>query len=601
LGGAKWAGKDVAGELTDRIDLRLADPKLLTAVEQYCAQRLESLRGFRLSWWANWAELASLFLPRRYKWFVTPNNYGRGSPINQRIVDETGVLAARILYTGLLSGLTSPTKPWFSFGLAGEDELEEGPAQQWLAAVSERTLDILGGTNFYQMWAQALHDLVVFGSSPMIQYEHPTKVVHFHTPCAGEYMFALSADLEVDTLYREYTYTLSELVKEFGLENVSASSKQAYMSPSNLDMEVVVCHAMEPNLMIYQAAKPIGYVVPKRFKFREVYWERGGSGNGTQQTSHLLRAAGFREQPFSGLRWDVTSNDPYGRSPGMDAYPAVAQLQVQQRRLAEAIEKQVRPPMIGSAMMRNEPMDINAGGITFVNNPQAEGFKPAFTVQPNVSEMTENIKEVQARVFRIFFNDLFLGISQLGTVRSATEIEARQSETLIQIGPVIERTESELDRTLGRTFAVCQRRGMYPPPPPELAGRTLTINYVSLFSEVQRAALTNAIERFVSFVGTVAGSISPQAWDNVDEDEMIDEYAERIHVPPNILRSVKAVMQIRAQRAQEQQQAAALQVGSAAASGAATLSKADVGGGQNALQAMLGTGGPGSQPMAAAA
>lgn len=236
--------------MTARTNLRVADDRLLIATEQHCTQRLESLRGFRLSWWANWAELASLFLPRRYRWFVTPNNYGRGSPINQRIVDETGVLAARVLYTGLLSGLTSPTKPWFMAALAGEEDLPEGPAQQWLATCTDRMLEVLAGTNFYPMWAQALHDLVVFGSSPMIQYEHPTKVVHFHVPCAGEYMFALSNDLEVDTLYREYTYTLSELVKEFGLENVSTSSRVAYMSPSNLDQEVVVCHAMEPNLMI---------------------------------------------------------------------------------------------------------------------------------------------------------------------------------------------------------------------------------------------------------------------------------------------------------------------------------------------------------------
>jgi hypothetical protein len=80
---------------------------------------------------------------------------------------------------------------------------------------------------------------------------------------------------------------------------------------------------------------------------------------------------------------------------------------------------------------------------------------------------------------------------------------------------------------------------------------------------------------------------------------MIDEYAKRINVPPKILRSVKAVMQIRAQRAAEQQQQTALQVGQAAAQGAATLSKADVGGGQNAQQAMLGTGGPGAQQAAA--
>ena len=71
---------------------------------------------------------------------------------------------------------------------------------------------------------------------------------------------------------------------------------------------------------------------------------------------------------------------------------------------------------------------------------------------------------------------------------------------------------------------------------------------LAFFAEVQRAAATAAIERFVQFVGTVAGSISPQAWDNVDEDEMIDEYAERINLPPKIIRALKEVLAIRAQR-----------------------------------------------------
>ncbi len=51
------------------------------------------------------------------------------------------------------------------------------------------------------------------------------------------------------------------------------------------------------------------------------------------------------------------------------------------------------------------------------------------------------------------------------------------------------------------------------------------------------------------------------------------------------------VLQIRAQREQSQQAAAALQTGQAVAQGAQTLSQTDVGGGQNALAMMFGGGG----------
>lgn len=554
-----------------------------------CAARMETMRGYRIPWWVHWSALAEMLLPRRYKYFITPNNYARGTPINQAIVDETGVLAARTLATGLLSGLTSPTKPWFRLGLAGvEGDLPEGPIKQWLADCTTRMLEVYAESNFYQAMGVAFHDLVVFGSASLIQYEDKEDVVRFYNPELGSFMFGLSNRLEVDTTYREYTYTVSEVVKEFGLENCSENVKTLYRSPSSLDTEIVVGHAMEPNLTTYVGGSEIGYVVPKSFPYREVYWEKWG-GSGTQQRNTIMRASGFREKPFSGLRWDVTSNDPYGRSPGMDALPAVRQLQIEQRRKAEAIDKMVRPPMVASVSMKNEPMDILPGGVSYVADPAAAGFKPAFTVEPRIAEMMEDLKEVQSRVADIFFNNLFLMISQLDTVRTATEIDARREEKLILLGPVIERLENEgLDEVLERTFAVMQRRGLLPPPPPEIAGYPLSIRYISLLAEAQRAASTAAIERLLALAGNLV-AVKPDALDNINVDETITRYADLLNVPPDLLNPEKLIMQMRQARAQQEQAQAALAVGSVAATGAKTLSETQVGqGGGSALDALLG-------------
>ena len=61
-----------------------------------------------------------------------------------------------------------------------------------------------------------------------------------------------------------------------------------------------------------------------------------------------------------------------------------------------------------------------------------------------------------------------------------------------------------------------------------------------------------------------------------------------MNVSPDVIRDLKQIAAIRANREQAQQTQAALQVGTAAAQGAQTLSQTDVGGGQNALQAMIG-------------
>lgn len=567
------------------MDLQSLDQTCLLALRSSCSVRIESLRGYRLSWWAYWAQLAEMYLPYRYRWFVTPNQYNRGSPMNQSIVDETGVLSARTLATGLLANLTSPTKPWFRLEVKGYSPLSEGPVQEWLAECTKRMLDVYGGSNLYNSLGVAYRDMGVFGSASMIQYEDDEDVIRFYVPSLGEFFFGLDNRLTVSTLYREYTYTLQEAVDEFGLTNLSVSSQMAYRTGgANKDLEVVICHAIEPNDEVFFQNASCGRILPSRFKFREIYWEQA-SGQGVDRNS-ILRVSGFLEKPFIGLRWDVTSNDAYGRSPGMDALPATRQLQIEQRRKAEAIDKMVRPPMVASVAMKNEPSSILPGAITYSSDPK-DGFRPAFTVEPRIQEMMEDLKEVQARVESIFFVDLFRMISDLQTVRTATEIEARQQEKLILLGPVIERTETEgLDEIINRTFAIMSRRGLFPPPPAEIAGRAISIQYISILAEAQRAASTTAIERLFAFAGNLAAAI-PQILDNLDADAAIDHYADLLNVPPDIIRATKDVAEIRAARDEQTRQAQSLQAGLAMAQGANTLSKTDVGGGQNALQRVL--------------
>jgi len=574
------------------VNLKSRNPQDIIALTAYSQQRMETLRSYRIAFWAHWALLAEMFLPRRYRWFITPNQFNRGSPLNQAIVDETGLLAARTLATGLLSGLTSPTKPWFRLGLSGIDDLPEGAVKMWLAECTERLLQVYAQSNFYQSLGTAYHDLGVFGSAPLLQYEDTADVVRFYVPCAGEYFFGLDNRLQVDTLYREYTYTISEAVKEFGLENLSESSRQLAKSASSLDTEIVIGHAVEPNTTVYASGVECGYVVPKSFPYREVYWEKSSGGAGSQQISSMIRASGFRERPFVGLRWDVTSNDPYGRSPGMDALPAVRQLQIEQRRKAEAIDKMVRPPMVASVSMKNEPMDTLPGGVSFVSDPAAAGFKPAYTVNPQISEMKEDILAVQQRVGEVFFVPLFRMISSEDKVQTATWVDAAREEKLILLGPVIERIENEgMDEIITRTFAIMQRRGLLPEPPPEIAGAPISIQYISLLAEAQRASSTASIERLAQFTGGLV-AVKPDVFDNIDADKMVTKYADLLNVDPEVMRATAQVAAIRQGRAQQEQAAAALQVGMEAVNAGKTLSETQVGaGGGSALDAILGIAG----------
>src|SRR5260370_564910 len=82
-------------------------------LRRFVEGRLLGMRVNRYRWWTHGRELADYLLPRRYKWLITPNQMARGSPINNHILDSTGTLAARNLASGMMSGISSPTRPWF--------------------------------------------------------------------------------------------------------------------------------------------------------------------------------------------------------------------------------------------------------------------------------------------------------------------------------------------------------------------------------------------------------------------------------------------------------------------------------------------------------
>jgi hypothetical protein len=179
-------------------------------------------------------------------------------------------------------------------------------------------------------------------------------------------------------------------------------------------------------------------------------------------------------------------------------------------------------------------------------------------------------------------------ISQLETVRSATEIDARREEKLIHLGPVLERFYNEgLDPALKRVFGIAQRAGLLPEPPPELVDSQIEVQYVSILSDAQKASGTIAIERFLQMSGQLLG-VYPDTQGIPNVEELLREYAESIGIKPKGLHSREEVAQSMAAKQQQEQLAQTAGIGQQLAQGAKVLSDADIGGGQNALQAMMG-------------
>ena len=566
---------------------------------RYSNGRLMGLRVNRYSWWVHWRELADYLLPRRYKWLITPNLMARGSPINQHILDSTATLCAYRLASGLVSGKSSPTSPWFRLKVGKLDSTQTSPVSLWLAECERLLYLIFAESNFYNSIAVFYLDLVVFGTASLLEYEDFKTVINFINPCLGEYYIDIDGKYRPTIFYREFTMTVDACVKEFGKENVSAPILQLFedKSGANRTRELIIAHSIEPN-DDGDAAK---FGFSPRYAYREAYWEWGGSTSpqgGSNSTPGFLRRRGYYEKVAITGRWDLVSNDPYGRSPGMDGLPDTKQLQLESRRKAQAIDKMVNPPLVADIQLKNQPANLTPGGITYVNGFQAAGkpgFASVYETKFPVQEITQDLAEVKARLSQVFYNDILRVASQYETRSNVTAVEwdLRKSESLVMLGPVLERIDVEvLKPIIERTFAIANRAGILPPAPAEIQGQLMNIEFISMLTQAQQAAASAGIERVLQLAGGIVG-VDPSVMDNIDIDYALDKYSSLLNNDPKMIRAPDALTAIRQQRAQQNQQAQQAAIAQQLSQGAKNLSQSDVGGGQNALQAMLGQQGGG--------
>ncbi len=557
--------------------------------------RLIAMRTWRSSWWfENWSNLAQYLEPRRSIWLTqstggwpTPNNMNRGRAINNAIVDPTGTYAVRVCSSGLMSGLASPSRPWFKIVPSIKGANIDAAGRAWLDEVEDRVYTILAGSNFYNSFAQECEDLVVFGTAPCIIYEDEKDLIRCYNPCCGEYFLSSSATMRVEGLYRAFVMTVAQIVDYFGIDNCPPEIQASWKQKGNaLEVERIIAHAIEPNFEIGPNGEG---KIPGDFPWREVYWVFG-AGSGTP-----LSKRGFIDQPFTAARWATQSNDAYGRSVGMDVLPDVIQLQVETMRKAEAIEKQVRPPLIAPMELKNQPSSSLPGHVTYVSDT-TKGMRSMYEVNPDISGLSADLKEIQERIKTGFFVDIFLPLlTNPGDRRTAYETAQILVEKLTQAGPVIENILTEsLKPKLKRIFSIMQRKKMLPPMPDSMKGTSLQIEFISILALAQKGAATGGLERLLALLGN-AVAVFPEAKDSLNIDNFIKTFNELLDNPQSILYGPDEIAAKRAEQAKQMQQMQAEQqihqgvaTAATAANAAQVMSQTNVGAGQSALSQLMG-------------
>lgn len=556
----------------------------LTPRQQYIKRHL-ALKTERATWDPHWRDLSDYIQPRRSRFFWTEAN--KGTKKNQYIINSTPTYAARVLAAGMMAGITSPARPWFRLTTPDPGMAEFGPVRAYLHMLEERLRWSFAVSNIYKALPLVYMDLGTFGTSAMLMEDDAAEFFRAYVFPIGSYCLANNEKMQVDTIYRETTMTVAQLVSKFGLEKCSSTVQHAH-EQGMIDAAFPVLHVIEPN----PDAKR-GGVGTKHMKFRSAWLELGAnssSANVSQSIEGLLRDSGYEEFPVMAPRWALTGEDVYGYSPGMEALGDARAIQQYEKRKAQAVDKIVNPPMRGPSSLRNQRASLLPGDTTYVDaiHP-GQTFAPAMEINAAaIPAVGAEIREHAERVKMAYFADLWLMLSQSDNPQmTAREVAERHEEKMLQLGPVLQQLEDELlEPMIDRALAVLFRNGDLPPPPQELQGVDLKVEYISIMAQAQKLLATSGIERLAAFTGNLV-AVKADAMDKLNVDEIVDKYADALGVPPDLVRTDEEVAAIRQERAKAQQAAAAQEQAVNMAQGAKVLSEADTSS-DNALTRIMG-------------
>lgn len=493
-------------------------------------------------------QLAHWFLPRSGKFSDSQqaSQHNRGDKMHTHILDNTPMRAIGINTAGLMAGASSPARPWFKLRTPDE-QLNERPAvKEWLSGVERRMREIFNQSNTYRALRQNYQELIVFGTANDVILEDYDNVLHHYPQTIGGYALDVNDKGTVDTMYRGIDLRVGQMIQKFGYNRVSRNVRNMY-DRGTLNAYIPVVHAIEPR----RDRNPLK-IDNLNMPWTSCYFEEGG------EDQDYLKESGFDLFPVVAPRWETRGNDVYGSSPGMLALGDNKQLQHQQFRKSQAIDFLSMPPVV---VPTGSKIDMTPGAKNYVDTTTNQKVQNLMDVRIDLNALREDITQVQSRVERAFYVDMFLMIMGDNRTQPATarEVAERHEEKLLMLGPVLESLHDEmLGPKVEIAFAYMLRSGLIPPPPRDLQNKPIVIQFVSLLAQAQRLVGLNGVDRLLGSVASMA-ELKPDILDKIDTDQVVDVYADMLGVDPTLVVADEKVALIRADRAQQQAQQQAME------------------------------------------
>jgi hypothetical protein len=524
---------------------------------------------YRASWLGTHCDIIDNIQPNRGEFL--DREWLRGERRDQQIYNNTASDASDKLGAAMDTGITSEAREWHTYAPEEPTIAENDGVREYCHLAQSIMFALISKSGFYVANRNLLDDLITVAVGLMLIDPHPENVWQCEHVPIGSYRLTANSRGKVNGVYRHFSLTAAQMFEEFGEENLSIEVLNALRVNLAEQTPFRVLHVIEER-SIRSVGKLDGLNKPWVSAWLEMgrgLWTGGplpqtpDASGGTDASKGLLRESGYDEQPFIAPRWRSVGRDPYGKdSPGWKALGDVKGLQALEFDSADLTEKIGNPPLnVPDGNFSLFPGALNRIADTANAHAKAE---PTIVIEPNaVTVLESKIERYERRIDRSFYGDVLFLLSrdEQAQPKTAEEVRGQKEERLLQLGGVFARYADEaLKPGIARMFAMAQRAGKLPPPPPELARHgKVKIDFQNPLITAQKTIGFTAMGQLTSFSIGVMEAVKAGA-DKLDPDEMIDTAADMLGVKPNVLKSDDQLAQ---ERQQKQQAAAMAQAGAA--------------------------------------
>lgn len=534
---------------------------------QRCRSRKQDLWTRRATHDGEWRELAELFDPSRGRWTATDKD--RSKKKHGKIYDSTTTGALHVLVSGMVSGMANPNTKFLRLGTSDPELNDFHTVRAWLDDSAERMLRVFRRANTHAAIPNVFAEQALFGTACDLVLPSFKSVIHHHTLTAGMYALATDDLGDVNTMVREYTMTVHQMVAQFGLDRVSQSVRSQY-GRGNYDQPITVYHCIEPRSL---GERDPNKLDGKNMPYRSVYFEDGGK---SRMGDEVLSEGGYRQFPVLAPRWRVVAGNVYGESPAYDALGPAKRLQKMTLVEGTAAALHAQPPTSVPPSLKGREHGWRPGEAVEIQN--GEEVREIFKPSSKLADMDILLRRVQDEINQRMFKPLFTAITDLDKQATLGEVREIVGEKLTQLGPTVLRSTREyfaplVDITLGHMMD----QGLLAPPPPELEGQEVKPELVGVLAQAQKASGAQISDQLQAKVNAHA-ELDPSIRHILDREYDVRDYSDIIGSDPKRLRSpedfaarVKAEAEAQAAQAQSElmAQGAGAQKDAAAAEAAA--------------------------------